>query len=283
MNPAENISRRSFLALAAAASAASAVAKKRKIPVGLELYSLRNQLQQDLMGTVQAVAKMGYEGVEFYAPYFDWTPDYAKQVRKVLDDSGIRCFSTHNGAKSFTSENLPHAIEINQIIGSKFIIMASAGPVQGLDGWKKVAETLTTTSEKLKPVGLRTGFHNHKAEFVPIDGKRPMELLAAGTSKDVVLQLDVGAAMEAGADPISWIKANPGRIVSMHCKDWSPDASKGYRVLLGDGAVPWKSLIQTVEKSGGIEYYLVEQEGSDLPPMDTAVRCLLAFRKLHNS
>lgn len=276
------MSRRSFLALAAAASAAPAAAKKRKIPVGLELYSVRDQLKRDLMGTVTAVAKIGYEGVEFYAPYFDWTPGYAKQVRKVLDDSGIRCFSTHNGAKSFTAENLPHAIEINQIIGSKFIIMASAGPVQGIDGWKKVAGTLTTTSGKVKPLGLRTGFHNHKAEFVPIDGKRPMDVLAAGTPKDVVLQLDVGACLEAGSDPIAWIKANPGRIVSMHCKDWSPDAAKGYRVLLGEGAVPWKKLLQSAEKSGGIEYYLVEQEGSDFPPMETAARCLVAFRKLHN-
>ncbi len=277
------MSRRSFLALAAAASAAPAAAKKRKIPVGLELYSVRDQLKQDLMGTVVAVAKMGYEGVEFYAPYFDWTPGYAKQVRKVLDDSGIRCFSTHNGAKSFTDENLPHAIEINQIIGSKFIIMASAGPVQGIDGWKQVAGTLTTTSGKIKPLGLRTGFHNHKAEFVPIDGKRPMDVLAADTPKDVVLQLDVGACREAGSDPIAWINANPGRIVSMHCKDWSPDAAKGYRVLLGEGAVPWKKLLQSAEKSGGIEYYLVEQEGSDFPPMETAARCLVAFRKLHKS
>ncbi len=277
------MSRRSFLALAAAASAASAAAKKRKIPVGLELYSVRDQLKQDLMGTVVAVAKMGYEGVEFYAPYFDWTPGYAKQVRKVLDDSGIRCFSTHNGAKSFTDENLPHAIEINQIIGSKFIIMASAGPVQGIDGWKQVAGTLTTTSGKIKPLGLRTGFHNHNAEFVPIDGKRPMDVLAAGTPKDVVLQLDAGACLEAGSDPIAWINANPGRIVSMHCKDWSPDAAKGYRVLLGEGAVPWKKLLQSAEKSGGIEYYLVEQEGSDFPPMETAARCLVAFRKLHKS
>src|SRR4051812_3155029 len=147
-------SRRSFLALAAAAAVSSAAAKGKKIPVGLELYSVRDELKQDLMGTVKAVAKMGYEGVEFYAPYFDWTPDYAKQVKTLLDDLGIRCFSTHNSAKSFTAENLPRAIELNQIIGSKFIIMASAGNIKDLDGWKKVAETLSTASEKLKPQGL---------------------------------------------------------------------------------------------------------------------------------
>ncbi len=279
----DNTSRRSFLALAGAATMASATAKKQKRPVGLELYSVRDELKQDLPGTVRAVAKMGYDGVEFYAPYFDWTPDYAKQVKSLLDDLGIRCFSTHNSAKSFTSENLPHAIDINQIIGSKFIIMASAGAVKDLDGWKKVAETLSTASEKLKPMGLRTGFHNHKAEFVTMDGKRPMDILAANTPKSVALQLDVGACLEAGADPLAWIKANPGRIASMHCKDWSPAEGKGYRVLIGEGKVPWKPLTRMAEKTGGLEYYLVEQEGADVPPLEAAARCLTAFRRIQDS
>jgi sugar phosphate isomerase/epimerase len=279
----ENTSRRSFLALAAAASLSSAAAKNKKLPIGLELFSVRDQLKQDLMGTVRAVAKMGYQGVEFYSPYFDWTPAYAKQVKTLLDDLGIRCLSTHNSAKSLTPEGLPHAIEINQIIGSKFIIMASAGAVKGLDGWQKVAETLTAASETLKPLGLRAGFHNHKLEFVAIDGKRPMDVLAAGTPKNVALQLDVGTCIEAGSDPIAWINANPGRITSLHCKDWSPDEGKGYRVLVGEGVVPWKKLIQAAEKSGGVEYYLIEQEGSALSPMETAERCLVNFKKLYNS
>jgi sugar phosphate isomerase/epimerase len=277
------ISRRAFLTAAAAASLASVAGKSKRPPVGLELYSVRDQLKQDLMGTVRAVAKMGYEGVEFYSPYFDWTPEYAKQVKSLLDELGIRCFSTHNGAKSFTPENLPHAIEINQIIGSKFIIMASAGQINDLDGWRKVADTLSGTAEKLKPLGLRTGFHNHKAEFVPINGKRPMDVLAAGTPKNVALQLDIGTCVEAGSDPVAWINANPGRITSLHCKDWAPGEDKGYRVLIGEGSVPWKKVIQAAEKTGGVEYYLVEQEGSALSPMETVERCLANFKKLQNS
>src|SRR5262249_30729573 len=150
MTISRTISRRSFLTIAAAAPLASALPPSRRIPLGLELYSVRNELKQDLMGTVRAVAKMGYEGVEFYAPYFEWTPGYAKDVRKLLDDLGIRCFSTHNSAKSFEPESLPHAIEINQIIGSKFIVMASAGKVENLDGWKEVAERLNQGAEKMK-------------------------------------------------------------------------------------------------------------------------------------
>jgi sugar phosphate isomerase/epimerase len=275
----DTISRRSVLAMGAAAPLASG-AKKSRIPIGLELYSVRNELKEDLMGTVRGVAKMGYEVVEFFSPYFEWTPAYAKDVRKFLDDLGIRCLSTHNSDRSFTPENLPHAIELNQILGCKYIVMASAGRVQGLDGWKKVAEILDRGAEKMKPAGLRAGFHNHKTEFVPIEGKRPMDVLAASTGKDIMLQLDVGTCIEAGSDPVAWVKANPGRINSMHLKDWSPDPSKGYKVLFGEGSAPWKQLLQTAERSGGIEFYLIEQEGSAFPAMETAQRCLTSFRKI---
>ncbi len=275
------ISRRSLLAQAVAVSVATAASKKTRIPIGLELYSVRDELKQDLMGTVRGVAKMGYEDVEFYAPYFEWTPAYAKEVRKLLDDLGIRCLSTHNSSTSFTADSLAHAIELNQILGSKFIVMASPGRVDNLDGWKMVADNLNGAAEKLKPAGLRAGFHNHLTEFIPINGKRPMEVLAANTGKDVMLQLDVGPCVEAGSDPVAWINANPGRIRSMHCKDWSPNPGNGYQVLFGEGVVPWKKVFQAAEKNGGVEFYLIEQEGSSFPAMETAARCLTAFRKAH--
>src|SRR5258708_6645750 len=93
-----SISRRSFLALAAATPLVSAAPPAGHIPVGLELYSVRQELAKDLTSTVTAVAKMGYEVVEFFSPYFSWTPAYAAEVKKLMDDLGIRCNSTHNGA-----------------------------------------------------------------------------------------------------------------------------------------------------------------------------------------
>src|SRR5437899_9120903 len=111
------VSRRSFLAWTAALPVISTAArgKGKHIPIGLELYSVRDQLKDDLMGTVRGVAKMGYQDVEFFSPYFDWTPAYAKEVRKLLDDLGIRCLSTHNGVKSFSGDGIEHAIELNNI------------------------------------------------------------------------------------------------------------------------------------------------------------------------
>ncbi|MGH9673158.1 MAG: sugar phosphate isomerase/epimerase family protein [Bryobacteraceae bacterium] len=272
------VSRRAIVASMAASPLLAQ--RARRIPIGLELFSVRAELAQDLFGTVRAVARMGYDGVEFFSPYFSWTPEYAKGVRKLLDETGLKCWSTHNGANSFSAENLPKAIELNQIIGSRSIVMAGAGRVSGTDGWRGVAERLTQAAEKLRPIGMRAGFHNHQTEFRAVDGVRPMDVLAEGTPKDVTLQLDVGTCLEAGADPVAWINAHPGRIHSIHCKDWSPDKQKGYRVLFGEGAAPWMNIFEAAEKTGGIEYYLIEQEGSDYPPFETAERCLATIRKM---
>ena len=269
--------RRSFLA-ASAASLAFAAKKNKAIPVGLELFSVRNELKKDATATLRAVSKMGYAGVEFFSPYFDWTPEYAKETRKLLDDLGIRCFSTHNGPKSFTADGLPRAMELNQIIGSKFVIMASAGRVEGLDGWKGVAETLNRAADQLKPSGLRTGYHNHQLELTPVDGKLPMEVLAADTSKDVALQMDVGPFLEMKVDPVAWIHKNPNRIRSIHAKEWSPET--GYKVIFGEGVAPWQKILDAAVKTGGLEYVLIEQEGSRFPELETAERCLSAYKKI---
>jgi len=268
-----------FVALSGVASLKLASAAKA-VPVGLELYSVRDELAKDPQATVRAVAKMGYQLVEFYAPYLDWTVQQAKDMRKLMDDLGIGCNSTHNNAPSFTPDGLPKAAELNHIIGSKYVVMASAGKVVGLDGWKKVADQLSAISGKLQPEGLRTGYHNHRAEFTPVDGKRPMEVIAANTPKGVMLQLDVGTCVEAGSDPVAWIKANPGRIRSVHCKDWAPGADKGYRVLFGEGNSPWTRIFEAAESTGGVEYYLIEQEGSRFPPLETAQRCMASWKKL---
>ena len=273
-----DFSRRSFLALTAAVPLVSVAATGKHVPAGLELYSVRGDLAKDLIGTVRSVAKMGYECVEFYSPYYDWSTEYAKQVRKELDDLGIRCSSTHNDSQALAPEGIQKAIELNQILGSQYIVMASAGEVSGIDGWKRVAAVLNQAADTTKAHGLQVGYHNHDAEWKPVQGQRPMEILAANTSQSVMLQLDIGTCLEAGNDPVAWINKNPGRIRSIHCKDWSPD--KGYAVLFSEGVAPWKEIFAAAEASGGVEFYLIEQEGSRFPELETVRRCLEAYRKL---
>jgi sugar phosphate isomerase/epimerase len=278
------VSRRSFLVLSAllpwAFRGVASGASSGSIPVGLELYSVREALKQDPEGTVRAVAQMGYQAVEFYAPYFEWTDVRARQMRKLMDDLGIRCYSTHNDEDYFGAKNIERARDLNLILGSKYVVLAWTDPKSGTEGWKAVADKLNSAAEMLEPAGLKAGYHNHQAEFTAVAGQRPIEILAKNTKSTVMLQLDVGTCVEAGSDPVAWIRANPGRIRSIHCKDWSPDPAKGYKVLLGEGKADWKGIFQAAESVGGTEYYLVEQEGSRFPEMETARRCLQAFRDL---
>jgi sugar phosphate isomerase/epimerase len=272
-------SRRTFLAMSAVLPWAFGERGAASIPIGLEMYSVREALKKDPEGTVRAVAGMGYAGVEFYAPYFEWTEAQARRMRTLLDELGIRCFSTHNDERYLGAENLGRTRDWNLILGSKYVVLASAE--LGAGGWKAVAETLNSVAERLEPVGLKVGYHNHEREFTPVGGGRPIEILAKNTKVSIMLQLDVGTCLEAGADPVAWIRGNPGRIRSMHCKDWSPDPAKGYAVLFGEGAAKWKDIFAAAESVGGLEYYLMEQEGSRFSELETARRCLQGFRGMH--
>jgi sugar phosphate isomerase/epimerase len=272
------LNRRSFLAFAVVLPWAWRALASSKIPMGIEMYSVRDELKKDPQGTVRAIAGMGYQGLEFYAPYFEWTHAQAKEMKKLMDDLGIRCFSTHNDASFMSKDHIQNAIDLNLNLGSKYVVMASSQPKPGLDGWKEIAEALNFAEEKLESSGLKAGYHNHELEFKPVDGVRPMELLAKNTKPSVMLQLDVGTCLAAGSDPAAWIRSNPGRVRSLHCKDWSPEPGKGFSVLFGEGAADWKAIFAAAESVGGAEYYLMEQEGSRYSELETAKKCLEAYR-----
>jgi sugar phosphate isomerase/epimerase len=296
-----SLSRRNFLTISAVIPAAIAThlpiavsavepatpePKPKKHTIGLELYSVRDELARDLPNTLKNVASFGYEVVEFYSPYFKWKPAYAKDVRAQLDDLDLRCYSTHNGFESFSAgENLAHAIELNQILGSRYMVLASApGRPNGVDGWKSLCEKLSAAVDQLEQHGLSAGYHNHQAEWAKLEnGQRIIEVIAANTPKQFVLQLDVGTCEEAGVDPVAWVKANPGRIKIMHLKDWAPGGKgdeKGYRVLFGEGVTPWKELMAAAVSVGGLEFFLIEQEGSRFSEFETAKKCLENWKKM---
>jgi sugar phosphate isomerase/epimerase len=276
------LSRRSFLALSAMLPWALSARATTSVPVGLELYSVRNELKRDPEGTVRAVAQMGYQCVEFYAPYFDWSENQTKQMRQLLDDLGIHCYSTHNDFAYLSPQNIQRTRDMNLILGSKYVVVASVEPTPGPEGWVAVADTLNRADDELASAGLKVGYHNHQPEFTAVAGKKPLEILARSTKPSIMLQLDVGTCLAAGSDPVAWIRANPGRIRSIHCKDWSPEPGKGYTVLFGEGAADWKNIFAAAESVGGVEYYLVEQEGSRFPELDTAQKCLHTFRATHS-
>ncbi|MCC7054500.1 MAG: sugar phosphate isomerase/epimerase [Gemmatimonadaceae bacterium] len=261
----------------------------RQFPIGIEMFAVRKEMFRDMPNTLRTVKQIGYQAVEFFAPYTSWTLPQAKEMRTMIDDIGLKCFSTHNGMASLTpGETMSKAIEINQILGAKYVVLASPPfPSATRDGWMQFAGQLTAAADILRPHGLFAGLHNHDAEWVALEGGgRPMELIAANTPSDFVLQLDVGTTMKAGADPVAWIRANPGRIRSVHLKDWAPGTEaqeKSYRVLFGEGISPWPAIIAALESVGGVEFYLMEQEGSRFDEFETARRCLASWKQLRGN
>jgi sugar phosphate isomerase/epimerase len=202
-------------------------------------------------------------------------------MRKLMDDLGVRCYSTHNNEDYFVAGKIGKARDLNKILGSRYMVLAWSDPKAGISGWKAIADKLNAAADQLAPDGIKPGYHNHDAEWRPVQGQRPMDVLAKNTQPSIMLQLDVGTCLEAGADPVAWIRSNPGRVHSLHLKDWSSDPAKGYKVLFGEGEAKWKDIFAAAEGVGGVEYYLLEQEGSRFDEMETAKRCLEAYKSVH--
>jgi sugar phosphate isomerase/epimerase len=199
-------------------------------------------------------------------------------MRKLLDQLNVRCYSTHNNMANFAPENIQKLLERSQILGANYAVVASSDRNWDAPAWIKFAGVLNAAADQLGPKGLKVGYHNHQYEFMVKDGIRPIEILAQHTPPSIMLQLDVGTCLEAGSDPVKWIQANPGRIRSIHCKDWSPTA--GYGVVWGQGAANWKAIFAAAESVGGVEFYLIEQEVVHASELEDAKVCLANFRKI---
>jgi sugar phosphate isomerase/epimerase len=127
-----------------------------------------------------------------------------------------------------------------KILGSKYVVMAGSGPVADLAGWRALCEWICGFMKTLTPLGMSSGIHNHENEWSSVNGERPMDMRAAHTPHEFMLQFDVGSCIATRQDPVAWIRANPGRIKSIHCKDWSRWPRGRYRVLFGEGSTRGK-------------------------------------------
>jgi sugar phosphate isomerase/epimerase len=149
------------------------LAQHRKFPSALKCTPCAKHCKQ-IRNTVRAIAAMGYQGLEFYAPYFAGTVAQTKEMKKLLDELGVRCFSTHNDQSFLNHDKIQQAIDRNLILGSKYVVMASSAAKPGPAGWKEIAEQVNLAAEKLETVGLQAGYHNHQLEFTPVTKLAPI-------------------------------------------------------------------------------------------------------------
>ena len=246
-----------------------------KIPVGVQLYSVRKDCAHDLPGTLAKISKMGYAGVEFAG-----TQDYsASTLRHILDDVGLKCSGAHIGVDELLGDTLSKTAEFHLTLGNKYLVVPGL-PEEYRDtakGWLSSAELFNSFAERLKPYGLQVGYHNHDEEFHKVEGQIPFDLFFSNTIPDVIMQLDIHHIMHGGGDPLTCLKRYPGRAVTMHMSDYLPGDQV---VLLGDGTAPWKDIFDLVDSQGRTAWYIVEQERYPVSPLDSIAACLDGMRRM---
>ena len=244
------------------------------IPIGLQLYSVRDDCARDLPGVLKAVAAMGYVGVEF-AGYYGRT---APELRAMLDDNGLLCCGTHTALETVLGDEIERTADFNRVLSNPYLI------VPGLprertgtkDAWLETARLFDAASERAKALGMRVGYHNHSEEFQAVEGgELPWDIFFGHTRTEVVMQVDTGNMMHGGAAPAPFLSRYPGRALTVHLKEYS---ASDPNALLGEGDVSWPEIFRLCEEVGGTQWYIVEQESYAHPPLECVDRCLKSLR-----
>lgn len=287
------LTRRAFLqhgsfALIAMTSLNAFAAKPRigplNKPIGLQLWTIRDEVAKDLPGALKAVSTIGYGEVEFAgmpnAP--------AAEVLAMLRDNGLTAPSMHCGMAD-AQKDLQQRIDYAKAIGSRYLVISfpstaderfkdgnalAAGMT--LDDWKWNAEQLNRIGELTRRAGITCGYHNHNMEFRSYDGVVAYdELLRLTEAELVTMELDIGWVTAAGADPLQLLTRHAERISSLHIKDVRKDAKTvvdrvdTQTTEVGGGRVDWPKLFAAMDPQR-IRHYFVEQENFERPPLESA-------------
>jgi sugar phosphate isomerase/epimerase len=291
--------RRTFLRDAAAGAAALGAmgrsvhrlwADPFGIPVGLQLYTVRNQMAKDFDGTLKQVAAIGYTIVEMPG-FFGKTP---AQIKQSLDAAGLKCPSVHYPGAALTS-GVPEKIAAVKEIGASYLTCAfpttrelqehrvpPRETMQTLehmsaDDFKWLADLFNKLGEQCHQAGLEFAYHGHNLEFQQVDSKPGYDLLLESTDPKLVsFEMDCYWVTRAGADPVAYMKKYAGRFPLLHIKDMKPgqtpttDLMRGGNAFIevGKGSIDWKPIFEADHT--GLKYYFVEQDRTSLPPLESA-------------
>lgn len=280
-----SVTRRDALKLGGGAAASTLLLAARAragawkpIPIGTQLWCVRQQLSRDIPGTLKALGAMGYEGVELENAFGRSGAEW----KGHLDAARLKACGFHHTLAELSGDKLAASVEFNQAIGNRNLIIRSLAPAAytSADLLKKTADEVNAVAERLKPHRMRVGYHNHTTDFNRIDGEYWWNRFADLTSKDVILQFDTGNASEMeGVTPQSFLTRNAGRTVTMHVKPFSRKDPNAY---LGADELDWPAILKAAEGEGGVEWYIIEYEKEGIPPLEALKANRERFVKLRS-
>jgi len=247
------------------------------IPVGLQLYSVRDDAANDLFSVLEQVKAMGYDGVEFA----DYYGHEAGPIREALDRIGLKVAGAHVPLSAFDDDKFDATVEFHKAIGCTNLVIPWL-PEEMRNSVASAEATgakLSQLSDRLRPLGLRTGFHVHGGDVAPLEnGESAWSIIGRTTPADFIMQWDTHNGVSGGADAVQPIRDLPGRGQTTHLKEWSgPNGGEP----IGKGEIPWHDVFEACENGAGTEWYIVEHESySGMSPLDAVRACREGLRAL---
>jgi len=240
-----------------------------RIPIGLQLYTVRQEMSDDPVGTIKAVAEMGYEGVEGGVP----RGMSSKEYLSLLDDCGMKLIGGGVGLAQLKGDIQKVVDQCNEL-GINSMMMGIGGDLREAGGdWKKVVAELAKGCAKAAKAGLQVLYHNHAFEFeAKVDGMYGLDYLFANIpASDIQAELDVYWVQTGGEDPVKYINKYAGRLPRIHIKDRapSPDDEECPFAEIGQGILDWDAIFD-VSPAAGVKWYVVEQDQWIRPPLESA-------------
>ncbi|SFA56178.1 Sugar phosphate isomerase/epimerase [Pedobacter suwonensis] len=287
------ISRRNFLINSSVAAAAAlivpsfAFAADNKRVVGLQLYSLRDELPKDVKGTIAKIAKAGFKEVETYGfsikdQFWGLTP---KEFKALLDAHGLKAPSGHYGLGTYLSDGntteLKAAIAAAKVLKSEYVTIPwlDTSLRKNAEDYQKIASRINEAGKMCKAAGIRLAYHNHNFEFDKIGNTTGYEILLKGTDKKLVdFELDLYWVVRSGNDPLKLFKENPGRFTMWHVKDMDK-TNPALNAEVGTGSIDFKSIFAQAKLSG-MKHFFVEHETNYKPnPMESVAASCAYIKK----
>lgn len=237
-----------------------------RIPVGLQLYTLREETAKDFMGTLERVAEMGYQAVEF-AGYGGID---AKEMRRALDNLGLKAPSSHVGLH-LLEKDLQKEIDYALEVGIQYIICPYLNAEEKLsrETFEETMESFARIGEACRSQGIQFGYHNHAFEFERTsDGQYVLDKMFQSVPAEyMTAELDLYWVMKAGLDPAAYFQQYKGRCPLVHVKDMTAD-ERGFFAEVGHGIINYPAIFELAQEVG-VQYYIVEQDQCERPPLES--------------